>query len=573
MHSWEETISRLRHVLRLDNIKSKILVFALLATLIPSLTMGWLSYVQNTRSLTEKITEELRNVTSHTARELDLWLKERFYDLRVFSSSYEVTENLEKSLRARAKAKKEARALRRLKDYLTSVREKFIDYEELMVIDLKTGVVSTSAAKAGAVILPPDWLNKAGKDEAILGETYWDGAFKKAVIVIAVPIKAANGRFLGLLAAKLNFRTIDKILKSYPLGKTGQVYLITQDGALLTSSRSISAPFMETKLAEGTTQALFKRESASLKYRDFEENEVVGTLKRVPVLDWAVVAQIEKQEAYAQVLKLRNLTLWIVGGLLLGIGLMAYLLGLSIVRPLDRLTTGAAEVAAGDLEVDIPVSSRGEVGYMTQVFNNMVSRLRYGRDELAAINATLSEKNKELEELSITDGLTGLYNRKHLMETLSSEAARVHRHKGLFSILMIDIDHFKNYNDSFGHLAGDAVLTKMGLIFKESIRSVDFAARYGGEEFLIMLPQTGPDGAEEVADRIRARVASETSGDGNEQPSITISIGVAAFPEHGDTPEYLIASADAALYQAKRRGRNRVVRATGGRERKTKQRV
>jgi len=97
--SWEETISTFLDTFRLHSIKSKILVFALLATLIPSLTMGWLSYVQNKRSLTEKITEELRNVTSHTAREIDLWLKERFYDVRVFSSSYEVSENLEKILR------------------------------------------------------------------------------------------------------------------------------------------------------------------------------------------------------------------------------------------------------------------------------------------------------------------------------------------------------------------------------------------------------------------------------------------------------------------------------------------
>lgn len=573
MRSWEQSISSFLHALRLHSIKSKILVFALLATLIPSLTMGWLSYVHNTRSLTEKITEELRNVTSHTARELDLWLKERFYDLRVFSSSYEVTENLEKTLRARAQPKSAPRPDRRLKDYLKSVREKFIDYEELMAIDLKTHIVATSARKAGAVKLPPDWLNRAGKDEAILGNAYWDGAFKKAVILIAVPIKATNGRLLGLLAAKLNFRKVDDILKSDPLGRTGQVYLITQDGILLTSSRSISSPFMETKLAGTTTQALFKRESTSLRYTDFEGNEVVGTLKQVPPLKWAVVAEIGREEAYAQVLRDRNLTLWIVFGLLLGIGLMAYLLGLSIVRPLDRMTAGAGQVAAGDLEVDIPVVSRGEVGYMTEVFNHMVARLRQGRDELAAINATLSEKNKELEELSITDGLTGLYNRKHLMETLTAEAARSRRHKGVFSILMMDIDHFKKYNDRFGHLAGDEVLIRMALIFKESIRSVDFAARYGGEEFLVMLPQTGADGGEEVADRIRTRVAKETFAKRNEQPAITISIGIAAFPEHGDTPEYIIASADAALYQAKRRGRNRVVRATVGRERKSKKRA
>jgi diguanylate cyclase (GGDEF)-like protein len=569
--SWEETISTFLDTFRLHSIKSKILVFALLATLIPSLTMGWLSYVQNKRSLTEKITEELRNVTSHTAREIDLWLKERFYDVRVFSSSYEVSENLEKILRDHGATGKEGKALRRLKDYLKSVRAKFVDYEELLVINQKAQVVATTARRPGPVTLPPGWLNLARKDDIILGEAHWDEALKKVGMMIAVPIKAANGRFLGVLTARLNFQTIHKFLKSFSLGRSGHVYVIAQDGTLVISSRLIPSPFMKSKLAPRTTQALFKKEAASLEYTDHQGKEVVGTLKRVPQLEWAVVAEIRGEEAYAQIVRLRNLTLLMVSGLLLGIGLTAYILGLTIVRPLDRLTKGAAKVAAGDLQVDLPVLSGGEVGYMTEVFNDMVARLHQGRDDLAAINNTLSERNRELAQLSVTDSLTGLYNRKHLMETLANEVARARRHKRPFSVLMIDIDHFKKYNDSFGHLAGDELLSKIASIFRESIRSVDYVARYGGEEFLVMLPETALTGGLESAERIRTRVAMETFGNGSKQ--ITVSIGVAGFREHGDAPESIIASADAALYQAKRRGRNRVVRASTRREEKTKQRA
>lgn len=571
MGSWEETTSTFLDTFRLHSIKSKILVFALLATLIPSLTMGWLSYVQNKRSLTEKITEELRNVTSHTAREIDLWLKERFYDVRVFSSSYEVSENLEKILRDQGATGKEGKAFRRLKDYLKSVRAKFVDYEELLVIDQKAQVVATTARRPGHVTLPPGWLTLAKKDEIILGEAHWDEALKKVGMMIAVPIKAANGRFLGVLTARLNFHTIHKFLKSFSLGRSGHVYVISQDGTLVISSRLIPSAFMKSKLAPRTTQALFKKEAASLEYTDYEGKGVVGTLKRVPQLEWAVVAEIGGKEAYAQIVRLRNLTLLMVLGLLLGIGLTAYVLGLTIVRPLDRLTKGAAKVAAGDLQVDLPVLSGGEVGYMTEVFNDMVARLHQGRDDLAAINNTLSERNRELAQLSVTDSLTGLYNRKHLMETLANEMARARRHKRPFSVLMIDIDHFKKYNDSFGHLAGDELLSKIASIFRESIRSVDYVARYGGEEFLVMLPETALNGGLESAERIRTRVAMETFGNGSKQ--ITVSIGVAGFREHGDAPESIIASADAALYQAKRRGRNRVVRATTRREEKTKQRA
>ena len=178
---------------------------------------------------------------------------------------------------------------------------------------------------------------------------------------------------------------------------------------------------------------------------------------------------------------------------------------------------------------------------------------------MAAINNTLMMKNRELEELSITDGLTGLYNRRYIMDALNNEVPRAQRQNRHFSLLMIDIDHFKQYNDTHGHLAGDDLLMKVASVFRESIRSMDFAARYGGEEFLIMLPEHGADGAMEVAERIRTKVASATTGDKNRKDPVTVSIGVAAFPENGATPAALIAKADAALYQGKRRGRNRVI--------------
>jgi diguanylate cyclase (GGDEF)-like protein len=557
--SWEQTISTFLHVFRLDSIKSKILVFALLGTLVPSLTMGWLYYVYNKRFLQGKITQEMLNVTARTVQEVDSWLKECFYDIRIFSTSYEVSENLEKTLRANDAATDEARALDRLKDYLNSVRKRFNDYEELLVFDPGGQQLATTAELASAVNLPPDWRNRATKNQGVVGDTYWDDVLGTVVMTIAVPITAANGRFLGVFAAKLNFRRIEEILKSLPLGKTGEVYLITQDGTLIIISQPIPLSFMKTKLTAETTEALLEKEGLLLEYRDYQGKDVVGTLKRMPHSHWGVVAATHKEEAYAQIARLQGMTVLMVTGLLLGIGLIAYLLGLIIVRPLDRLTDGVAKVAGGDLEVDLPIYSRGEVGYMTEVFNNMVARLRQGREELAAINKTLREKNTELEEISVTDALTGLYNRKHLMETLPHELARAQRYSHPFSVLMIDIDHFKKHNDTYGHLVGDRTLARMASIFTESVRSVDYVARYGGEEFLIMLPETSLEDALSAAERIRTRVAEEAFGDDGEKVRITVSIGVADFPEDGDTWESIIASADAVLYQAKQRGRNRVV--------------
>jgi diguanylate cyclase (GGDEF)-like protein len=559
MASWEQTILKILSLFRLESIKRKILTFAVLATLIPSLIMGGLFYVHNKQLLQGKLSQEMLSATSHIARELDLWLKERFYDVRVFSSSYEVSENMEKILRASGKQAEKAKALGRLKDYLKSVSGKFRDYEELMVINPAGRVMASSAVRAGVVEMPPNWFDRAKRDEVTRGDAYWDRDVKKGVMMIFQPVKAINGRFLGVFAAKVNFRTIDKILEKFTLGKTAMVYLITKNGTIIIGSQSPSLPFMKTRLPAPSTQTLFEKEAVSLEFIDYQGQKAVGTLKEVPLLGWAVVAEIKKEEAFAQIVRLRNLTLLIVSGLLLGIGLIAYLLGLIIVRPLNRLTKGAASVAAGDLDVDLPTVSGGEVGYMTEVFNNMVASLRQGRKELASTNKKLRKKNKELKILSITDGLTGLYNRNHMMETLTREATQSQRYNCPFSVLMIDIDHFKKYNDSFGHPAGDDVLVKMGSIFSQSTRGIDYAGRYGGEEFLVMLPETGLDVAREVAERIRIGVAEETFGNNGKKVEITLSIGAAEFPEHGDTTESVVASADEALYRAKKLGRNRIV--------------
>jgi diguanylate cyclase (GGDEF)-like protein len=271
------------------------------------------------------------------------------------------------------------------------------------------------------------------------------------------------------------------------------------------------------------------------------------------------VAEIPTAQAYAEVRMLRNMAILILVALVLGIGLIAYQLGLLIVRPLDRLTRGAAVVASGDFTVDLPPAGGGEVGLLTMVFNDMVARLREGRAQLNAANETLRRQNEQLERLSITDGLTGLYNRRRLMELLAGEVERSKRMAHVCTVLMMDVDNFKRYNDAHGHQAGDAVLKGLGDVLRESTREIDCAARYGGEEFFVLLPETEIKEASEVAERIRTRLKERIFLGGR----VTLSVGIAAYPEHGETPEDLIAAADAALYQAKREGRDRVLQAAG----------
>ena len=559
----EQSISKHARTLGLDSIRSRILFFAVLATLIPSLFTAWFSYSQNKRSLDGKIAEQLERASAQSERELELWLKERLYELRVFASSYEVSENLERMTRTGGRAI----VARRLNDYLNSVRERFADYVELLVVNPQDQVVATSAKQSRPVQMPSDWATEVLAANQALGDPYHDDRLGANLMVVAVPIHGSNGRFLGALTAKLSLTSVEHMLGRFSSADSGRVYLVTGEGAVVTGREAA----MGARLTTASLQRLSERGGGVAHYRSYDQAQVVGSLRRAPALRWAVVAETPASVAFRQVARLRNLMLLLLAALVLGIGLIAYFLGLFIVRPLDRLTKGAAKVAAGNLDVDLPLLSGGEVGYLTEVFNNMVVRLRKGHQALDAANETLRRKNEELERLSVTDGLTGLYNRRRLMETLADEVRRSQRLKHTFSTLMVDVDHFKKYNDTHGHLAGDGVLTRVAAILREATREVDYVARYGGEEFLVMLPETGMTEALEIAERIRARVAAEAFPGRR----MTVSIGVAEFPLHGSKPEQVIAAADEALYEAKGEGRDRVRRAGLKliRELKTKERT
>jgi diguanylate cyclase (GGDEF)-like protein len=555
---------------RLDSIKTKIIVFALLATIIPTVIMGWVSYVQNRRFLSDNISQELKVVTAQTSREVALWLQRKLNDARTYTVSDTLLKYREKVFRTDTPHIEKVDAQRRIGDYFRSLLGKFEEYEEIVLLDLTGKTLVTSARKATPLKMPENWLDTARSDAPIVVQPYLDKPSQIPVMVIATPILAGRNRVLGVLAIKLNFKAIGLMLKNSVRGEAVGLQLITKEGILLVSSLPIPLKTLRKIMIDETLDRLFSKEGIPLKYTGYQGKAVVGTLKKVKELEWGVVAEKDRQKAYAEIVRLRNLTLGLFAGVLFLIGLCAYLLGLSIVRPLARLTKGADKVSAGDLEVDLPVLSRSEVGYLTQVFNQMVARLRKGREQLGAANEALKEKNKELEILSVTDSLTGLYNRKHLMESLSGEINRSSRYERPFSLLIIDIDHFKKFNDKYGHLAGDEVLRKMGHVFRQSIRSCDYAARYGGEEFIILMPEIGQDEGVKAAERIRGSVAKEKIDANGHPVTVTISVGVAAFPKHGEDAQAIISKADAALYKAKKGGRDRVMLATGRKKKRKK---
>ncbi len=173
--------------------------------------------------------------------------------------------------------------------------------------------------------------------------------------------------------------------------------------------------------------------------------------------------------------------------------------------------------------------------------------------ELEMQKLELEEANERLAALATTDGLTGLKNHRTFQEKLVEECERAQRYDKPLSLLLIDVDHFKSYNDEFGHPAGDHILIEVAGILQGASRSTDFIARYGGEEFVIILPYTDAEGAMGCGERLRAAISSHAW----EQRSITVSIGAATFHAATQSPAALIAEADQALYISKSTGRDR----------------
>jgi diguanylate cyclase (GGDEF)-like protein len=217
----------------------------------------------------------------------------------------------------------------------------------------------------------------------------------------------------------------------------------------------------------------------------------------------------------------------------------------SVVIPTHLLARAAHIYARGSLAYRIPLDSNNEIGELARTFNYMAEKLES--------NYTV------LKDMAIRDGLTGMLNHHEFQRRLLWEVKRAGRYKRGLSLLMMDIDRFKNLNDTYGHQAGDIVLKAMGEYLRNAIRSSDEAARYGGEEFALIMPETPAETAFITAQRIGAEIALLPIAIAEGVTvNVTMSIGVATFPRDASTKEELVAVADRRMYKAKGLGRNRV---------------
>ncbi|PCI58394.1 MAG: hypothetical protein COB45_00540 [Gammaproteobacteria bacterium] len=355
--------------------------------------------------------------------------------------------------------------------------------------------------------------------------------------------------FSGELLFDLGAKSEHRILSA-----SESIYMLNPEGRGITASKNASIdsqqPFyFETYPIKQARH--FNRESEGI-WKNHLGFSVLGVsiIAEIDGLKFILLAEQELEQAFQLINNLEKQFYIILFFTVAVIIILSLLLAYFIVKPLKKVIASFDLIASGNFDVDIIQPNQyDEFGDLVNKFNNMAVKLKEMR--LAS-----EQKNQQLLELSIRDHLTGLFNHRHLIEYGESRVLEANRYGTVLGLLMIDIDHFKRVNDTYGHPCGDYVLTEIALLLKENLRVIDILARYGGEEFTVIMPNTTKDEAKVVANKICKKIQEHNFFYHKKQFRITVSIGIAIQQKSENKIMKIIKRADQALYQSKGNGRN-----------------
>jgi diguanylate cyclase (GGDEF)-like protein len=521
----------------LNSVSTKIISLVFLSTLLTAMVVSWIS-IQSTYSyLRAEIDRGFPRLLGHSEIKLRSWIEEGASELKVACCP------------DRRRAAKAA---------LERILEKSAHFQSLVSLD-RQGDVLASAGPIGAALAAAIPLHSEG------GTTF--GVFSPDPNSAAPWIRVSrDGRsdkpgpaLLGVLSAdaigaQLFFGASKSHRALFLTDSTGRVLAAVGEQADSLLSRVQLAELMANPGGE------------VVEVIDPAGESLLGSALPLIVPDWTLLVLEPFQTAFEPVLSVVNRIFLSDLCVILLFSLLAYRITTRIMQPIEDLSEGALRISQGQVDHEIPDSQSGdELGLLTRTFNEMMRKLRRNQLEIEEANDRLKDQydellcaNEILAQLSITDGLTKLHNHRYFQDHLTREIKRVGRSGEPLSMLLFDLDDFKGLNDRMGHAAGDELLVRVANIMVVSVRESDLLARYGGEEFVVLAPNTGLEGAEALAEKIRMAVAEAPHIlDESLRPvRVTISAGVALFK--GDRRKFFQA-ADRALYQAKAEGKNCVI--------------
>ncbi len=380
------------------------------------------------------------------------------------------------------------------------------------------------------------------------------------VVVTATPVTDNAGNIIGVIGGSMDLKKSTKfstIISSKSYNPEMVIQVIGSNGMIIyNTDRDL---IMKKAEPNAVTEALFAGQAGSSTMEIGGEPYLIGYAP-VEKLGWGVVVSYPAKAAFRSAVYLRNLIAIITVLLSIIISCIVYRESKAITKPLEKLMEGVKRVADGDYHFNVNVSSNNEIGVLADSFNAMVERIKDMREDILEKQEKLEKANIELQVMAITDGLTKLYNHRYFQDCLGKAVSIAEQEGKSVTLMILDIDHFKYYNDLFGHQAGDKLLEELAQLLIRELGPNDMVARYGGEEFTVILYDSDNRNGMLIAEKIRAAVEAFPFPGREQQPDgkVTVSIGVASFPENAKNKEELVRLADEALYKAKSCSRNKV---------------
>jgi len=546
-----------------ESLSSKIIALVSASVIVTALLVGIVTMRSTRTFLTDQTIEKFPSVLSTTQSKVKIFYERQFNDLVRLSQSKVFVQNLQRLADRADSNELDEKAAEELNKYLAIVHDKFPVYEELLV--LTHSGRNIAATDTVAAVQAYSELQSIWEEDELArlspAQIPADGSQTYQWLFSPVGDPAEFGEEVYIIA-KVDLEEFAALLNEIHLGRGGELYLLDDHGRYLTQPRFASKNLLGKQRMQVPTRDDGRREVE--KRSSYGKRTVFSGIIQIEEMGWWIAYEEDFETAMKPVLNTQA-RMWMVV-ILIGtvFVVVAFKVVHSMMRPVKALKLGAERINEGLVGVKIPKTSNDEIGIMIDTFNEMAktitlskAELQYKNKMLNSQNDQLHDMNQRLEELSITDGLTGLFNHRHFWNILNTELARVNLYQGDLALLLIDLDDFKRVNDQFGHAVGDLLLQKIAETLREKVRDTDIVARYGGEEFAILLPDTDQKGVQQVSEKLRYGVESirfkvpET----DITISVTISVGVSVF--RGNRREFFNA-ADRALYLSKSEGKNRV---------------
>jgi diguanylate cyclase (GGDEF)-like protein len=557
-------------LLRNIDIRYRLITSFILVSLIPLVISGVIFYLESSKAIQEKTrifaTEVVKQVSQNIQLQMD----------RVASSGDELalSESLQSAL-ARIYVDDERDAVTALASIpklllahygsFEYVNQKYILDRKLRILDAQV-FPELGKSVSSFVENAPDTK----------GLPYWSvystWAGQKSIVMLREINFKGSVQRAGTLFIGLKQSHFSRIFDAVDLGNGASVFVLdVNDGNIIIrpndAARTVGTDFADTALTGGIERMLGRGDNRRFfSYQDRGGNQYLAAFAPIPHTTWAVVSSIPLHALIAEVRAIRNKIILIGLICFVFILLLSYCISRSISVPLDKLVDIMKETETGNYRIRMEYEGNDEIAVLSRKFNEMASKVHQHNERLEesvlARTRELKEANRKLEELSSTDGLTGLANRRRFDEVLLTELRRAIRSGKYIALIMLDVDFFKKYNDCYGHQAGDECLRVVARTLQLGChRGGDLVARYGGEEFVLIAADTDMGGAAVLAETLRSSIEMlMLPHSESEFGQITISVGVAAVrPTPEQTTDQLLQMADRAMYRAKSQGRNRVV--------------